>query len=681
MTDRSKIIPLEIWIHALEYLQNLSDLCQCRLVCKSWDYIAESALLSKELHVDGIQKVSQIGDEPEVELLLRAAFTTTTKFLTVEEKEEEATMDKTLYKSPEFFATLVDMVKNAPPHSCFNLQRMPYCIGYDSVINQNYAKSAYAFRSTLQNLKASFDSSYMKSIFNELEVFQQLQCLELNGDTFATLADLESVLRHCNTLKKLSLYIRNMDIPHQTAAAIKTWTKAHVQQVGSLTDLETDAYNPGVIQYLIHKYPNATLFSCPDEYYQEGTFARLLDVAKNARKFSTQLYFTNLNDIGGFIHDLSRSNDDVDDDGDDKQVSVLVGIVAFAVMKSADNEAEIELDIRNDPMYPKRRLFNVVIAYASMPSSECLALLDRMSGWKLDVLALDAMNYKLIVPQAKKEYMAVNAVDMMANLAAASNMYLTIDKIQFAPCTSNDHPRWNVQRLEINTAKIDYRVPEQISQCSPFLKVIVFADCAMVDALEAPQQVFDIHMPYSVLRTVMIHTDKYPDNGSLSHIDPVCHAALIDRVLATKRCYVHIDLTIPGIQVYLLVCGSKRTTTTVHSREEFESFQDKDKAANIKITVADMKELIICLGPVRTMVNVGKLVAPQLLLLEGEKYRADIANGTFMGDDAEAERIKYEDYRARVVSAMEEYMGFTDCIGNSPEEYVGLVSRFTTSQQ
>ncbi|KAL9542901.1 hypothetical protein MBANPS3_008374 [Mucor bainieri] len=611
MTVDCKTIPLEIWINVLKYVEMPSDICQCRLVCKRWDYIAETALFTKELRVNDIQTASKMynhlikqpkrahliryldfrnvrGDEPETLLLLREAFTTSMKFLAEEMEEMEETPSLHL----KFFVTLVDIVESAPPHSCFSLQIMPYC--YSS---EPYAKAAYTFRNTLQNLKTTFDSSYMRSMFDKLAVFKQLRYLELDGDTVTTLEDLESTLRHCDKLKVLHLYINVNAFPHQTTAAITEWTKAHVQQVESLTDLDTSACETGAIQYLAYKYPNLSYFRCAASYfYDDEEFFRLMSVAKNTKQFFVVVTIAFPDKVEQLLQDVCRL--------DDKSLVLSVGIAGPSEIEDVRGQnAEVELTMYNMPNQ-QRRGIDLEIDFEHVTFVEYLDLLDQLSRCNISRLNLNTLSrrsFERTEPTATEEESMLDIIDVINRFSTVSRVTLSMDEIPYTPSRLDNRASWKVDTLEIYDTKIDSRALEQISQCSPHLKNITLQNCSIVNEEQAQQDLFDVNMPHSTLSTITIRTNVL--SSLLQWSNPEYCEALINKVSATETCYVHIALPLIEKHIYL-ICSP--LVNTVVPFKLYEELQHRQASLNIKITVADLKQLRIRLGPVRTVFNLYK---------------------------------------------------------------------------
>ncbi|KAL9544428.1 hypothetical protein MBANPS3_007633 [Mucor bainieri] len=617
MTNNSKRLPLEIWRNILAQITFARDLCQCRLVCKSWDAIAERAMLTTDVSVYGTSRAAKLyrylkqkpdkaqlikdieidysmGSEPEVQLLFQLAFTPNMRTISF-------TYDETVYY--QIFNTLLDIIKKSPDPSAFKLERLPD----PHEDYECYLELVYLLRNSIQTVRISPDSQRLLYLDN-LRVFKQLTDLNLTDISFDTIPQLENILKNCPKLTHLELeweLYHNLRLTpaHETCLE---WAAKHVQQVQTMEVVSMDTVHRDLFDYVAYKYPNIQFFHSFNMNYDETFYKTMMKSLKNIKEFSTNLQVYQplqlLETVYSSICDL-----------DDKptQIKLHVRTNSLPQDDGFDEIAEMQINMKVDLVREiniRAKVQENIIDFTNK------TLIDQLSKLNTNCEVVDLNILLTTRPESQDD----QPIDIWCIANISTLKALTLVSPEIAHKHDFNMSRQNLCQLEslnLQSVKIDAQALPQISQQFPHLRHVAFSDCAIIkDNAETEKEIYHIDMPYSSLKTVSIQANK---EGCIRFDQEDADGHWKKTMEKLNSAYlVHVEISLLDLNELVYLRLGK--ATAVIDSKEFNSMAGTHGCPVIKVTCQNAERLTIKFGTINIGFNIEKHVSRQRLHAEAK---------------------------------------------------------------
>ncbi|KAL9537796.1 hypothetical protein MBANPS3_011459 [Mucor bainieri] len=513
MTEIMQRIPAEIWVNVFQHLDTVY-LCQCRLVCQSWNHLAEEAIFHSGVYLtseNSAKKLHQLLlDEPRLPPLIKKinswiSFSHSDTLLKLIEKSftsnmEEISVDE-LDANAEFFATLIDAAEKSPDKR-FRLKKLPSPQD-DDIYSRHYIKAAQMFRQSLENLEVPLNCEDMDLVLNRLEGFSSLTKLELNIAYLESVQKLDTVLKNCHQLCELKLTFppyedededEDDDYITQDEADLMRWAVEHVKQVDSMKRVVVGKRHLDLVHYLIYKYPSMESFACHDSsFYDKKLSLGLLNAAKELPKFSTRLYYHGHQELQPSISSICALHDMPHNISASFIHSIRAGITedyhaALAVETARNGIEKLHLGIALD---------------YQLPSTVTVDILEHLRTTLRDNYAINELTVNAVFNRPREmiendELLTLYYI--LNNFPALKCLELSIQKIQHEAIIANTQ----LEKLTIEFAEIDAQVLPQISQQLPRLYLLDINTCSILDEQQRHQDNIYINVPNSSLALLQI---------------------------------------------------------------------------------------------------------------------------------------------------------------------------------
>ncbi|KAI8640666.1 hypothetical protein BD408DRAFT_434058 [Parasitella parasitica] len=314
-------LPLEVCCIIFEQIESVTELANCRLVCKMWNPLAEKAMFGQHLEfrrAESIVKfIAILKSKPAATRFIKSIslFDPYHKFLQLQKELLDLALTPNIRylrgeMSEELFGHLLCIAQQSP--SKFDrLQALPKlntiasgkfsemgrCIssimgtGKLNTMRSKYFDAMLYFKKPLKELNASLSlfevPGLCDCIFNHLDEFTSLTKLALDFYGFPNydmqsryFLELEMILNQCGTLQTLKLDLLGWGVSHSMEKVeFKEWLSNNVVPVPSLHTIILDrASSPHMLEYVVHKYPKVSKIII--ENFNTCT-ERVLDAIKN----------------------------------------------------------------------------------------------------------------------------------------------------------------------------------------------------------------------------------------------------------------------------------------------------------------------------------------------------------------------------------------------------------------
>lgn len=304
MTAMCKILLLseEILILILSHAGSLSQLKECRLVCKAWcnpgliNMLGQEIILRSEVGIFRLYDIL-VRDPPKGYLIKHITFDTGDDCSMI--------LKELLYLvlTPNI-ETIKGDASNEEFYIEFNrvMKRWPEQFGKLETMTRSdevtvpYFEALFHFKETLREMVFNI-GEYSENIAYEraekLSQFKKLTSLKMEG-WYQRLWDMEKVLKHCPWIQELSLNIHDESGNVLEPPAVKDWTDSSVEKQYHLKRLCIHTNCPAdYMQYLFYKYPNIDSIAIDvelDDEFIEVNMDRITSLIKNVPK--KQIIFT-----------------------------------------------------------------------------------------------------------------------------------------------------------------------------------------------------------------------------------------------------------------------------------------------------------------------------------------------------------------------------------------------------
>ncbi|KAL7319648.1 F-box/LRR-repeat protein 5 [Mucor circinelloides] len=645
MTNIVHRVPLEVWINVFGFLQ-AKDLCQCRLVCQTWNYPAESVIFSSSIYVSRknlANKLYQVLLEKpqlarfikDISLFVAIDYTgLNLKILRASFTSNMVNVSMALHNvKPAFFTTLVEAAESLSDKN-FRLKRFP-SVNDRFVRDEYYIKAAHIFRQSLEELKISFNSEEMDTLLNRLEDFKNLKDLELIGTitAFERIQKLDLVLKNCRGLCELKLTRASnedddTDSTEQNEVDALPWMMQHVEQVKTLKKVVTCKASLDLVRYLIYKYPNIELFICYGvNQYDEEYSLGLLNAAKGFPKFMTCFSYHGHQDLQASISSICALND------------MPHNISASFIYSISEEDFRATLEVQTSRKGAGILHLGIGLN-RRLSSTVSVDILQHLrtaldDSYIIDDIAVDIISYR--PRHALGNDRLLTFYYIINNFPALKRLTVAIQNIKYEANISNTR----LEMLKIEYAEIDAQVLPQISQQLPCLYSLDISSCSTLDEQQKHQSNICIQVPYSSLALLRIAV-KYNQFFNVDHFK---------RVVRKQCSYLQVTMLDVDMTLY---CRLERAIAIVQlSQEEFEARPDKEENVAIIVTCRSVAHIQVDMEPIiRSQVNVAEFVLRKLQLdidrLRTEKINSssqEKANAVAM--ELEDKEKKYKNYLAK----------------------------------
>ncbi|KAL7317533.1 killer toxin resistant protein [Mucor circinelloides] len=295
MTPPWHALPLEFWSRVIGRTETAREAAELRLVCKTWNPIAERVMFSQQLHFKRLVKLkkfySHLAKRPFLGRWIRyldigksdmMSLQFQRHFLELAFTSNIEHVDGLL--GNEFYKFMLDIARRSPVKFS-KIKSLAHPVHY----NITYVTTLLYFKDSLQELKVLVLETHKAAqlVLNRLHEFHSLTTLTfMFYDDITRLAQLEKILQKCPPqVKALKLKLgncRNED-PLQKDD-LEQWLKENVAKSTSVWALHVDGNTyPMMMDYLLYKFPDITGASLYgyDLEFEDGAVKRILDTIKS----------------------------------------------------------------------------------------------------------------------------------------------------------------------------------------------------------------------------------------------------------------------------------------------------------------------------------------------------------------------------------------------------------------
>ncbi|CAO0794503.1 unnamed protein product [Mucor circinelloides] len=295
MTPPWHILPLEFWSRVISRTETAREAAELRLVCKTWNPIAEKVMFSQQLHFKRLVKLkkfySHLAKRPFLGRWIRyldigksdmMSLQFQRHFLELAFTSNIEHVDGLL--GNEFYKFMLDIARRSPVKFS-KLKSLAHPVHY----NITYVTTLLYFKDSLQELKVLVLETHKAAqiVLNRLHEFHSLTTLSfMFYDDITQLTQLEKILQKCppqvKTLKLKLGSCRNEDQLQRDD--LEQWLKENVTKSTSVWALHVDGNaHPTMMEYLLYKFPDITRASLYgyDLKFEGGVVKRILDTIKS----------------------------------------------------------------------------------------------------------------------------------------------------------------------------------------------------------------------------------------------------------------------------------------------------------------------------------------------------------------------------------------------------------------
>ncbi|KAK4509105.1 uncharacterized protein ATC70_007455 [Mucor velutinosus] len=279
-------LPVEILTRIFQFIQSAKQLRECRLVHKTWDYPAESAMLSQEITLHNCiafqSLIYHLKKKPAKGKLIR--------YLNLD--FDYVYMNRTLLKhafqlffTPNLQVLKGDMLSQISDMGCEIIREIVYkskqdfhkfrYLGNTRSATDIYWETVSLFQQSLQRLDLQFtdcedmageDNRHLiHNVALEIGRFEELQHLDLQMFYDDSIVDMERILDNCNSLQHLRVAI-GMNHSESLDDYFQVNQIRQIDNAMSLILYTDPGETPILLEYCITKYSNIKqiIYESPD---------------------------------------------------------------------------------------------------------------------------------------------------------------------------------------------------------------------------------------------------------------------------------------------------------------------------------------------------------------------------------------------------------------------------------
>lgn len=257
------ILSEELILTIIKSLDSIADVAVCRLVCKSWNRIAEPVMFGKEIIIRSEEGALSL----YAHLYSKPTFGKLIKHLSFEEDYLPVAILKGLLHfaftpNMEFMTgsvgsnqlyLLMNTIADKSPVKFFKLKTIPHPDSFSNIYNN----SLITFKDTLQDFVFHIEDVEDDDIWdmaNQLETFKCLTKLTLSG-SLLTVFNLEDILKGCSHLEELTTDIK-LQVNVLGKNEVDAWAATNVKVLDSVKKIIIQREcRSDLLEYLLFKYP------------------------------------------------------------------------------------------------------------------------------------------------------------------------------------------------------------------------------------------------------------------------------------------------------------------------------------------------------------------------------------------------------------------------------------------
>ncbi|KAL9558052.1 hypothetical protein MBANPS3_001075 [Mucor bainieri] len=487
-----KELPVELWCTIFnDHISSIKQLGECRLVCRAWDYIAESAMFRRKFAI-----TASNATQFYYHLSHKSAKGKLIKHLQFDDDDSRITYQRAgiaqlgftptiqslagYLEDSNYVQQLIDIVKASPVR--FNNMK-----SIITLLSQagNFSELASLFKDTLQELSleigfypgSTLDPTKALSFLDE---FRQLQYLQLVVWGEPTPRDWEIILQKCSHLT--SLYIEydidgmgEYDMAQRRRlerdnARADAWAFHDAQKFTNIQRLELHG-NVQHSHYFLHKFPNLhdirfIIGFIPFAAYED--FSSVLKALKCKESYHIE-YACSYGQEGLYFTPM------------------------FELAKRGDKSLTVK--------YKSNYSFDRAVL-TSVDSHEA------NTTYKLKLIDQGLLSKTMMFTKA------------MSNFNQLKRMELFIDRIKEQDINANKLPHHKkLATLIITGAKIDANVISTFDACFPALKSLKLDQCQITATEEGFNEVYPVALPQKWLRKIAIVGLPASKRPTLLHLE------------------------------------------------------------------------------------------------------------------------------------------------------------------
>ncbi|KAL9546681.1 hypothetical protein MBANPS3_006549 [Mucor bainieri] len=597
-------LPSELWMNVFSLVLTVKELAQCRLVCKTWDPMAERAMFSRQLV---IKDSKRFANSLCYHLERKPALIRLIKHIDVNPNEyyEEVSLDRRLLRmiiTPDLETIsgagisevdvkfFMDIFLSSGRN--FNkIKTIPVCYGSEGL----FSRLQYVLRGSLETLSVSISSDEPNEfILRHLHEFKKLKSFALHwfGQSMG-IKELEGTLQKVQSPHDLWLNAGSVAISElfRNDAERDAWLHSSVQSNSRVDTLRTIVpHQPQdaafYMKYLTQKYPN------------------LADVGISLRRIPNLKAILPYIDHIQTISSISAAFHESDDL---TQIGNLLKSASNAIQIAYEPE-DLPCTFRASRSKVKNHSHFALCLSSAVTHSYIRKLLSSVATNTSSITELTVD----LAHCAGHKYKYASPLDFYSTLEYAPR----VRKLEF----SDRHIKYkddsdlgalnDLKTLEFACTKLDARVISQVGQAARNLKYLTLASCLVVNERGTYNKVSRIVLPDNALENVTLRlkewrwdmlledesdNEEYDDFGEKIERPEMDELREINEKLRRKdTTYFHVKTKEAGDQYFLLRPGNK--VATFISKEKFAV--STERATVFYIECHSLSSLSVDLGKI-----------------------------------------------------------------------------------
>ncbi|KAL9553816.1 hypothetical protein MBANPS3_003108 [Mucor bainieri] len=287
-------LPAEIMQAILSFVDDVQDLAECRLVCKTWDPIAEKLMFSKKIFLVSAAKVSQLLQH----LKKNPSFAKLVEYVVLDFQDETTPNDLYLQALSAIFTPSLRVLDGYMPISniykgmLFIAKKSSQQFNKLEIIPQgqhmatdsnDYKEACLLFKKSLKVVSITITDENMPDwrFINQLAAFDNLAHLILSNG-MPNLNTIRRILDNCKQIETLKLSWVDAQNPRLTKTEIQDWFRINDKPKKQKKPLKflgvSNCFSPVFVEYLMLKFQHIQTAEIDMNIYQVFTSDRIIRV-------------------------------------------------------------------------------------------------------------------------------------------------------------------------------------------------------------------------------------------------------------------------------------------------------------------------------------------------------------------------------------------------------------------
>ncbi|KAL9558549.1 hypothetical protein MBANPS3_000839 [Mucor bainieri] len=488
-------LPHELQFNIFHRLEDKSQLAACRLVCKQWDPIAERAIFSRTLVIKSeesfiTQLYHHLANKPALALLIKSIAIYNHCYegrSLLYKKLLQLVMSPNLeqiqgYLPSKNIESLFCQIIIHSPNKFNKIKVVP--TDMDGRSDQS-KKCLCALKDSLERMFLSIDGRKKNIVQDHLNEFTKLGYLELDYSNIQDIIELDLTLRRLKSATELIIrmaFIGKNYIP-KSSDEMTAWLVQNVEKderLKSLTEINNyeGNYRCNLVEYFVYKYPNLNLLRL-DSFTYDTDVERVLQATHHIPHLILE---ESMLDSADDLHTVGR------------------------MMKSSSNTVEIVYEIDTVCWIQKAcRVSGIqtsgfsVSLSSQTPQTHVRQFLLAVGGGmsKITKAVIDLYNPR----DSGNSQEMMTLYDILRLVPDVQDFGFSDFSIKYQKLDGEDLVLHDLQRVELNFAKIDYRVITQLGSIAPNLGHLAISNSVIVGR----NGMYTIVMPDSNLSSLTVH--------------------------------------------------------------------------------------------------------------------------------------------------------------------------------